>query len=120
VTRLHHSGVKRIYWTENGKGMDPEARLDVVSGSVVVAVVRGSGEFSVPYQEGHQIERFAIAGSPLPNPPSAPAFSWSKGSNLYHHSNCSVVKRISPANLQTGDQPPEGRTLHSNCPLVNN
>jgi hypothetical protein len=111
--------------------MDPEAPLDVVAGSVVVEVQPGATEFSVSYQQGHQVERFAIAAAgpapasggnvaAAPNLPHVPAFSWSKSSNVYHHSECSVVKRISPANLQTGDQPPQDKTLHANCPLLPN
>jgi len=46
----------------------------------------------------------------------APGFAWSKQSNIYHESRCSVVATISPANLQTGTTPPVGKTLHKDCP----
>ena len=37
-------------------------------------------------------------------------------SNIYHFTNCQVVRAISASNLQQGHEPPEGKSLHKGCP----
>jgi beta-lactamase superfamily II metal-dependent hydrolase len=114
LERLHVGGVK-TYWTETGNGVAPEAGLDVVGGNIVVEVAPGASTYSVkPSLAPEDTYPIAAAGPP---PGPAPKFAWSRNSSLYHFATCSFVNNISPQNLQKGDTPPEGKTLHQHCPL---
>ena len=48
---------------------------------------------------------------------TGPRFSWSRRSNVFHFTECSVVQRIAAHNLQQGDTEPDGKRLHHNCPF---
>jgi len=130
LERLHVHGVK-LYWTENGKGGEPEEGLDVVGGNIVVEVAPQAATFSVT-SAGSHVDSFPVTGdgtvanptppppvtTPTPNPPHVPTFAWSKskGTKQFHFANCKYVKNISPENLERGDTPPAGRTRHKGCP----
>ncbi len=130
LMRLHEAGVK-TYWTEQGKGADPDPQMDVIAGTVVVEVVPGASQFTVSYH-GHAADKFpliASAGpgggggtaptsSPVPGAPQ-PKFVWAKKSTVYHLPECLVAKAIKTENLVSGDTPPAGRHLHKDCPKLN-
>lgn len=53
-----------------------------------------------------------------PPPPDQPAgFVWSVNSHVYHLAGCKDADRILGANKRTGNTPPAGKRLHSNCPV---
>jgi len=112
LERLHNANVK-TYWTEQGAGAKPKAGLDVVAGDVVVQVAPGAHAFTVSY--GGKVEEYSLWGQASPAI-SPPRYAWSKKSGVYHYAECSSVGRIKPQNLETGDSPPEGKTLHQVCP----
>jgi beta-lactamase superfamily II metal-dependent hydrolase len=117
LERLHTHSVK-AYWTETGNGVAPENGLDVVGGNIVVEVAAGASNYTITYGGTH-VDTYAIAaGGAGPTPPSVttPKFAWSKKSSHYHLASCRFVANISPDNLQRGDTPPSGKTLHTNCP----
>jgi hypothetical protein len=43
-------------------------------------------------------------------------FVWSRNSHVYHLQGCKDADRIADANKMTGNSPPDGKTLHANCP----
>jgi len=126
VARLHaHKAA--MYWTETGAGATPQAGVDVVGGNIVVEVDPGATTYTVKPTTGEGAT-YPIAGAgggttpvtPVVVPPApvttTPKYAWSKKSSLYHYANCPMVARISKDNLEEGDTPPEGKTLHENCP----
>ncbi|MGA9623466.1 MAG: MBL fold metallo-hydrolase [Bryobacteraceae bacterium] len=115
LARLHSAGAE-TYWTELGAGATPVPGWDTVSGTTVVSVDLAAMQYTVAH--GATTDSYAIGGWPSTNgaPPAAPAFAWSKLSGVYHYSTCDWVKSISPDNLETGDVPPPGKTLHKGCP----
>ena len=120
LERLHTHNVK-AYWTETGNGATPESGIDVVGGNIVVEVAPNASSYTVTY-EGTRVDTYALAGAvaggPDHTPPvaGAPKYAWSKNSTHYHYANCRFVQNIAPANLQQGDTPPAGKTLHKDCP----
>lgn len=117
LDRLHAAGVK-TYWTEVGRGVDPEPGLDFVSGgSIVVQNSPGDVAFTVTYGTG-QVDSYQVWGGVGGGGggPGTPKFAWSKNSSIYHLAECVFVQSISPANLQKADTPPTGKTLHVGCP----
>ena len=117
LERLHKAGVK-AYWTETGNGAEPEAGLDVVGGNIVVEVAPGASTYTVKPSQGTEDTYPLAAGTPPgPAPNPAPKFAWSRNSSVYHFATCSFVNNISPQNLRNGSSPPDGKTLHKNCPV---
>ena len=133
LERLHVHGVK-LYWTENGKGGEPEEGLDVVGGNIVVEAAPQATTFTVT-SGGSHVDNFAITGgnavagpptpppsgptpvaTPTTNPTHIPTFAWSKSSKEFHFANCKYVHNIAPGNLVRGDTPPPGKTRHKSCP----
>jgi len=122
LERLHTHHVK-TYWTENGNGSEPEADLDTVGGNIVVEVAPSATTFTITYSGSH-VDTYPIGGgssgpTATPSPLTTavtPKYAWSKNSGNYHYVNCRFVRNISPANLQQGDSPPTGKTLHKDCP----
>jgi beta-lactamase superfamily II metal-dependent hydrolase len=119
LERLHKHNVK-TYWTETGNGAEPEAGLDVVGGNLIVQVAPNANEFTITYAGSH-IDTYPLAGSApqpgTPGPPvAAPKYAWSKRSGVYHYASCRYVQNIAPENLEKGDSPPSGKTLHRSCP----
>lgn len=114
MERLHQAGI-RTYWTEIGNGIDPEPSLDVVGGNIIVEVAPGAQNFTVTHS-GTVVHTYPIWGSSDSSPAVTPAFSWSKKSNVYHHTSCRYVANISPSNLEQGNTAPQGKTLHPGCP----
>jgi beta-lactamase superfamily II metal-dependent hydrolase len=119
LERLHKNNVK-TYWTEKGKGAEPESGLDVVGGNIVVEVAPAAAFFTITYG-GSRVDNYPLvttSGTPpsAPSPVTAPKYVWSKNSRFYHYANCRFVQNIAPANLQQGDTPPAGKTLHKDCP----
>jgi hypothetical protein len=123
LERLHKHNVK-TYWTEQARG-EPEAGLDVVGGNIIVEVAPGATSYTVTY-EGTEHDSYPIVGAGSSavvtasnsTPQGMPKYAWSKNSGVYHLANCDYVKNINPANLQRGDTPPSGKTLHKDCPFV--
>ena len=113
LERLHNANVK-TYWTEQGAGAPPENGLDVVAGDVLVEVKPGASSFTVCY--AGRTEEVSLWEGARPATPAAPRYAWSKKSGLYHYAECADVARIKPENLERGDSPPEGKTLHQGCP----
>lgn len=114
LERLHAAGIK-TYWTEVGQGAEPDAAFDVIGRNIVVENAAGDPTFTVTYGNG-QVDSYTVWEGGAPTPPTQPKFAWSKNSNIYHLAACRFVQNISPANLQRGDTPPAGKTLHANCP----
>jgi beta-lactamase superfamily II metal-dependent hydrolase len=119
LERLHTHNVK-AYWTETGNGGSPEPAFDVIGGNIIVEVAPNAPTFTVTYGGTHT-DTYAIGsasgGNPAPSPGAAvPKFAWSKRSSQYHLASCRFVQNISPQNLERGDAPPAGKTLHKNCP----
>lgn len=114
MDRLHAIGV-HTYWTTVGGGVAPTPGLDVVGGNIFLEMAPGANTFTVTHS-GNKVDTFSVWGA-TGGPSGGPgAFSWSKLSNVYHHSACSFVHNISPANLVQGAAPPAGKTLHVGCP----
>lgn len=119
LERLHTHNVK-AYWTETGNGGSPEAGFDVVGGNIIIEVAPNAPTYTVTYGGTHT-DTYAIGtasgGNPVPNAGvSVPKFAWSKRSGQYHLASCRFVQNISPQNLERGNNPPAGKTLHKNCP----
>jgi beta-lactamase superfamily II metal-dependent hydrolase len=115
IERLHDAEVSEVYWTEKGNGKEPGPK-DLVSGDVVVEVPVTGGTFTITRSNGGT-DTYKIKGaepnSGAPGSPTySPKFAWSVRSSYYWDAACSSVARISKANLQTGDTPPDGKTLH--------
>jgi competence protein ComEC len=128
MARLHDAGVK-TYWTEHGKGVEPDPQWDLVAGSVVVEIAPGATSYTVALASGavHQYALVAAGtggstgsggGTTSPQPP-VQQFAWSKNSNVYHYANCLVAQRIKTENLVTSTTPPPNRQLHKDCPKLN-
>jgi competence protein ComEC len=115
LARLHSAGAE-TYWTELGNGATPVPGWDTVSGTTVVSVDLAAMQYTVAH--GATTDSYAIGAWPSSKgaPPAAPAFAWSKLSGVYHYSTCDWVKSIGPENLETGDVPAAGKTLHKGCP----
>ena len=129
VTRLHGQKIA-TYWTETGAGATPEAGVDTVGGNVVVQVAPGETTYTVATSAGSSAT-YAVAGAsgvtpvtpvtpvvvpPAPVTPVGPKYAWSKKSSMYHYAECAMVARIGADKLVEGDDPPEGKKLHKNCP----
>jgi beta-lactamase superfamily II metal-dependent hydrolase len=119
LERLHTHNVK-AYWTETGNGATPEPGLDVVGGNIVVEVAPNASTYTVTYGGSHT-DTYSMTGSPALGPvpgtvATTPKFAWSKRSSHYHFAMCRYVQNIAPGNLERGDSPPRGKTLHQNCP----
>jgi len=120
LDRLHNSGVK-LYWTEKGEGAAPDPLTDIVAGTIIVQMAPKAATYTVHY--GTQTDSYSVWSVPLggggvPSPqPIARQYLWSKNSNIYHYAECKTAKSIKPENLQHGDAPPSGKTLHQLCPI---
>jgi beta-lactamase superfamily II metal-dependent hydrolase len=115
LERLHNGGVK-LYWTETGAGGTPEPNLDTIAGTIIVQVAAGATTYTVTYGSNTDTYPLWSAPSPATHPTGTPKYAWSKKSNIYHFADCRVVTSIKPENLERGDSPPPGKTLHQLCP----
>jgi beta-lactamase superfamily II metal-dependent hydrolase len=122
LERLHTHHVK-AYWTETGNGVAPEPGLDVIGGNIVVEVAPNASTFTVTYAGSHT-DTYSMTGVSTTNggttgtgaATTTPKYAWSKKSSHYHLATCRYVQNIAPENLEKGDTPPPGKTLHKNCP----
>jgi hypothetical protein len=122
LERLHTHNVK-LYWTETGNGGAPESGLDAIGGNIIVQVAPNASSFSVTYAGTHT-DTYPISSTAGPTggnsttgaASTTPKYAWSKKSGVYHLTSCRFVQNISPDNLERGDTPPAGKTLHKNCP----
>ena len=112
LDRLHAAGV-RTYWTQVGQGVEPEPEFDTVGRNIVVEVAPGDTAFTVNHGPG-QTDSYSLWGSSEGTP--TVSLAWSKRSSVYHFAECQYVGNISSANLQRGNAPPQGKSLHLNCP----
>lgn len=124
LERLHTHGLKRTYWTEHGNGQPPEAGLDVVGGNITVEIASGASSYSVNYggPTADIYQTVASSGSTGATSSVPPAngpkkYAWSSRSQVYHYAECDFVANIGKENLQQGDTPPQGKRLHTNCPV---
>ena len=113
LDRLHAAGV-RTYWTEVGHGVEPDAASDTVGKNIVVEASPGSWTLTGTYGS-EQMDTYADWGAPADAETAAP-YAWSKKSSVYHFAHCRYVQNISAANLEKGNTPPAGKTLHAGCP----
>jgi beta-lactamase superfamily II metal-dependent hydrolase len=122
LARLHNGKIK-TYWTETGNGAQPESGADVVGGNIVIEVAANAASYTVTY--GGHVDTYPLSGNtaagaaptnPVTPNSATPKYAWSKGSTHYHYADCRFVQGITPANLERGDTPPSGKTLHKNCP----
>jgi len=144
LATLHQAGVV-TYWTEVGNGAKPVNGADYVGGDIVVQVPASGNDYTVTFGGGqtHQYATWkqseivatsgaggasgstASAGSTVA-PPSVTAtpavtgqtYVWStkSKSKVYHYADCAYCNSISAANRASGSTPPEGFTLHQDCP----
>jgi beta-lactamase superfamily II metal-dependent hydrolase len=122
LERLHTHHVK-AYWTETGNGGLAEPGFDVIGGNIVVEVAPNASTFTVTYGGSH-MDTYSMTGVSATDSGTAgtgtattmPKYAWSKKSSHYHLSTCRYVQNIAPENLEKGDTPPSGKTLHKNCP----
>lgn len=122
IQRLSQANVARNYWTETGNGKKPGAK-DVVGGDIVIEVSPNSRTFSVSHNDGIK-DTYRIKAEPALAPPAEDTalsteenlikYAWSVRSHYYYDLDCSAVKRISKANLQTGANPPADKE-HFDC-----
>ena len=113
LERLHDKGVV-TYWTESGAGAQPEADRDFVAGNIVVTT-DGDTTFTVTSDHA-ETQTYSLWGATNGNTTTGFQYAWSVASDVYHYAQCRYVSNISPANLQQGTQPPQGKQLHSGCP----
>lgn len=120
LERLHNAGVK-LYWTEKGDAT-PDPLTDIVAGTVIVQIAPRSAIYTVSY--GNQSDSYSLwspAGgdsTAIPTPPTVQRqYVWSKKSNIYHYADCKTAATIKPENMQRGNAPPAGKTLHQLCPV---
>jgi hypothetical protein len=110
LDRLHAAGVK-TYWTEDGNGGTPTAGSDVVGRNIDVEIAPNNSVFTVTYA-GSFTDTYPVWGATTPTEVGMPKYAWSKSAKVYHGANCKYVGNISPANLERGDTPPEGKAPH--------
>lgn len=116
LNRLHEADLKRVYLTEKGNGKDVTfvTPIDVVAGDISIEVAPKAKTYTVSYGNG------ASDTWPIKAPTgggkaaamtvvTSPKYAWSIKSQYYHDADCPAVKRISKANLQTGDTPPPNK-----------
>jgi competence protein ComEC len=124
VKRLHEAEISGVYWTEAGNGEPPKSD-DIVGGDIIVEVPANGSSYTISHNDG-EIDTYKIKSPPalgnamavMPESvATSPRYAWSVRSKFYHEAYCPAVNRISKANLQTGDTPPEGKTL-SSCVLA--
>jgi Predicted hydrolase (metallo-beta-lactamase superfamily) len=120
LERLHNAGVK-LYWTEKGDAT-PDPLTDIVSGTVIVQVPPKAATYTVNYS--NQSDSYSLWAPSTVDANPAPTSStvqrqyvWSKKSNVYHYAECKTVRTIKPENVQRGNAPPAGKTLHQLCPV---
>jgi len=120
LERLHNAGVK-LYWTEKGDAT-PDPQTDIVAGTVIVQVAPRAATYTVTY--GNQSDSYSLwllpaemGPTPASPPPVQRQYIWSKKSNVYHYAECKTARAIKPENLQRGNAPPTGKTLHQLCPM---
>ncbi|MCX6244950.1 MAG: MBL fold metallo-hydrolase [Bacteroidetes bacterium] len=115
MERLHKAGIK-TYWTNIGDGADPDPMWDIVGGNIVVAAAPGSHKFTVSFN-GSNVHTYPDWGYNDTSVIQTDAtYGWSRNSEIYHYLNCSFIKKIKLQNLETGSKPPDGKTLHPDCP----
>lgn len=99
-------------------------KLGIAIGSIILAVGLGIALLSLPtlrapstQSDSGDVSTPYASPSSTDEPPSPThVYVWSKRSSLYHFASCKYVQQISPANLEEGDIPPPGKTLHEGCP----
>ncbi|PYS94731.1 MAG: hypothetical protein DMF50_11740 [Acidobacteria bacterium] len=119
VERLHEAGVQ-LFWTERGNGAEPDPSLDSVCGNIEVTVGPADDYFSLTCGNSDP-KTFAFWGSTATTGAAAATtaavpYAWSNQSHVYHYAQCADVRRIKAENLERGDTPPAGKTLHAGCP----
>lgn len=114
LEQLHNAGVK-LYWTERGQGESPDAVADVLAGNIIVQMAPVATTFTVSY--GSHTDIFPLWEQATTPSTTVPRYAWSKKSGIYHYAECRYVSQIKPENLERGDTPPQGKTLHQLCPV---
>lgn len=112
LENLHAANVT-TYWTETGKGADPDPRSDtVVNGPILVEVAPQAQSFAVSYH-GKQMATYPVT-HPSASGEASPTvkYVWSKRSSVYHVASCPVSRQISRNNLVTSDTRPQDKQPH--------
>jgi beta-lactamase superfamily II metal-dependent hydrolase len=120
LARLHNAGIK-TYWTEDGNGVSPDPDYDTVGGNIIIEAAPGAHQFTVTgTRPGTSMTTYPTweANSSASTGTPAITYAWSKNSTVYHYSTCRYVQNISPGNLMTDPTPPQGKTLHKECPKI--
>jgi beta-lactamase superfamily II metal-dependent hydrolase len=117
IERLHKAGIL-TYWTEQGTGAIAVPGYDVVGKNIIVEAEANKNEFTVKYNGTHT-DTYPLweSTNASTSTPIQESYAWSKKSKVYHHSDCLYVANISSANLEKGNSPPSGKTLHKGCPV---
>lgn len=113
LDRLRAAGVK-TYWTQIGRGAEPDPEFDVVGQNIVVEAAPGASSFTVTYAFS-RTDTYSMWGVAV-DAETALIYAWSKRSQVYHFAECRYVENISPSNLERGSSPPLGKRLHTDCP----
>ncbi len=119
IERLHNAGI-RLFWTETGMASCPRtASTQWAARSRRRGAVQRVDEYGADDRgpsDDHDLHHVVDGRRRRTDPPAASTFVWSKNSNLYHFATCKTAATIGAANLQTGNTPPAGKTLHHDCP----
>ena len=113
LSRLHEAEISKVYWTERGAGAEPKVN-DVIAGDVSIEVEPNAQRYLVTYGSGTgTVDTYKIkAAGDITNTDARATtsrYAWSERSQFYHYSDCAAVKRISPGNLRSGNDPPPGK-----------
>lgn len=96
LKRMHDVGVK-TYWTHSGTGAAPKAGWDFIGQDVLVQYEPDTSSFTVTYNGTDEHTYQVGPGGPQPllaePAETLPRYSWSKRSDLYHHSICIYVNK---------------------------
>lgn len=106
TTEVHTSGRHELFFVQVSQVSSTGPRDDAWSAPIWIDPGIAPGGEDHPDPEN----------SPAIPATSTPRFSWSQSSNVYHFTECIVVSRIASHNLRRGDEPPNGKRLHHNCP----
>ncbi len=118
LKRLHEKNID-CYWTERGKGPEPDSKYDRVWKNIVIEVEKGGKRFIVKGSGGQKAydswpdSSTTVSNNNFTSTPSDQEFVWSVKGEYYHINNCPVTKGIKPENRRSGDTPPPRKKKHS-------
>lgn len=102
--------------SKTGNDSDPKSGFDIVGRNIIVEIALIASSFTGIYNDTH-VDTYPFWGASSISPSTGSTkYAWSKKSQIYHYAACKYVQNISSANLEMGDTPPSGKTLHNGCP----